>query len=139
MKVILGSWPAPSDEWTEEYVLGNIEGRPVNLVSNRTSSLQKLANRRPDVVVFGDVPLDAKTYLLAFGRIAPVQVKKVPAVLVMFFRLDRPQGVRCFLTINGAPGAFTTIFPCESTQVFSGKCSRVPAPPPEQQFFFSKN
>lgn len=76
MKVILGSWPAPSDDWTEEYVLGNIEGRPVNLVSNRTSSLQKLANRRPDVVVFGDVPLDAKTYFLAFGRVAPVQVKR---------------------------------------------------------------
>ncbi|CAM9752228.1 unnamed protein product, partial [Hapterophycus canaliculatus] len=71
-EVILGSWPTPSDEWTEEHVLGNTESRSVNLVYNRTSSLQRLANRRPDVVVFADAPLDSKTYFLSFGRVAPI-------------------------------------------------------------------
>ncbi|CAM9525505.1 unnamed protein product [Scytosiphon promiscuus] len=71
-EVILGSWPTPSDEWTEEHVLGNTESRSVNLVYNRTSSLQRLANRRADVVVFADAPLDAKTYFLSFGRVAPI-------------------------------------------------------------------
>ncbi|CAN0515228.1 unnamed protein product, partial [Scytosiphon promiscuus] len=65
--------PTPSDEWTEEHVLDNTESRSVNLVYNRTSSLQRLANRRADVVVFADAPLDAKTYFLSFGRVAPVQ------------------------------------------------------------------
>lgn len=74
-KVILGSWPTPSDEWTEEHVLQNTESRPVNLVFNRTSSLQKLANRRADVVVFADAPLDSKSYFLSFGRVAPVQAR----------------------------------------------------------------
>lgn len=97
LKVILGSWPAPSDEWTEEHVLGNIESRPVNLVSNRTSSLQKLANRRPDVVVFGDAPLDAKTYFLAFGRVAPVQARD-SFLRVLFFRpTDRRMTIQAVL------------------------------------------
>ncbi|CAM9911034.1 unnamed protein product, partial [Ectocarpus sp. 13 AM-2016] len=73
-EVILGSWPTPSDDWTEEHVLGSTESRSANLVFNRTASLQKLAHRRPDVVVFADAPFDAKTYFLAFGRVAPVQI-----------------------------------------------------------------
>lgn len=76
-KVILGSWPTPSDEWTEEHVLQNTESRAVNLVFNRTLSLQRLANRRADVVVFADAPLDSKSYFLSFGRVAPVQARPI--------------------------------------------------------------
>lgn len=54
-------------------MLQSTESRAANLVFNRTSSLQKLANRRADVVVFADAPLDSKSYFLSFGRIAPVQ------------------------------------------------------------------
>ena len=87
-KVILGSWPTPSDEWTEEHVLQNTESRAVNLVFNRTLSLQRLANRRADVVVFADAPLDSKSYFLSFGRVAPVQARPIVC-------LGRSGGVGC--------------------------------------------
>lgn len=87
-KVILGSWPTPSDDWTEEHVLRNTESRAVNLVSNRTSSLQKLANRRADVVVFADAPLDSKSYFLSFGRVAPVQARAFRALTSLAFLIS---------------------------------------------------
>lgn len=74
-QVIPSAWPTPVDDWTKEHVLADgTHGRPLNLTLNRTSSLERLAERRPDVVVFADASLDMKTYFLAFGRVAPVQV-----------------------------------------------------------------
>ncbi|CAM9653671.1 unnamed protein product, partial [Laminaria digitata] len=74
-EVIPSAWPTPVDDWTEEHVLADqVHDRPLNLTLNRTSSLERLAKRRPDVVVFADASLDMKTYFLAFGRVAPVQV-----------------------------------------------------------------
>lgn len=74
-QVIPSAWPTPVDDWTKEHVLADgVQGQPLNLTLNRTSSLERLAKRRPDVVVFADASLDMKTYFLAFGRVAPVQV-----------------------------------------------------------------
>lgn len=72
-------------------MLRNTESRAVNLVSNRTSSLQKLANRRADVVVFADAPLDSKSYFLSFGRVAPVQAR-VPLFFVLSVLVFRTGG-----------------------------------------------
>ena len=66
----------PPDDWTKEHVMPQDDPRPVNLVQNRTASLLRLAKRLPDVVVFVDASLDARTFLLSFGRVAPVQVRK---------------------------------------------------------------
>lgn len=59
------------DPWMREHVLNLTETPPVDLVQNRTVSLERLAKRQPDVVVFADASTDRKSYLLAFGRIAP--------------------------------------------------------------------
>lgn len=92
--MIVASWPTPEDDWTKEHVLSQVEKSRANLVRNTTASLQSLAKRRPDVVVFADASFDRKTYFMAFGRVAPVQVCDVCMYVCMYVVLSQ-SSCRC--------------------------------------------